>query len=284
MDKFNRTYKFFIDTNDGGQLEIGLPLSIDFNIVRNTLSSANTAVFRIYNLSETNRSRIAKDRWEYNIFKKCVFFGGYQNDFPTCFSGSVQRCYSERSGTDIITTIEAFDAGYAYANAQLEGAQYPKGTARKSIIKDMISKLKDFGVEEGLIGAIEGSIARGNSYSGGIINALTEITGGRFFIDNGKAYVLGEGETVIGSLRSINSQSGLIGTPVRENGNIDLNMVFEPRLTVGQRIAIESVVNKDINQNYKITSVSHQGLISGSVAGTATTKIGCLVNAKEQGV
>jgi len=283
MDKFNRTYKFFIDTNDGGQLEVGLPLSIDFNITRNTLSSANNAVFRIYNLSETNRSRIAKDRWEYNLLKRVVFFGGYEKDFPTCFSGNVQRCYSERQGVDVVTTIEAFDAGFAYANAQLENAQYPKGTARRSIVLDMMGKLKQFGVEVGTIGNIEGTITRGNSFSGPIIKALTEITDGKFFIDNGKANVLDEKETLVGNLRVIDSNNGLLGTPIRENGNISMNMIFEPRIVVGQRVAIQSIVNKDINQNYKVTEVSHQGMISESVAGTATTKIGCIVNSEVLG-
>ena len=280
MEKFNRSFKMFIDTNDGGQLELGLPFSVDFNIVRNTLSSANVATFRIYNLNETNRRRIAKDRYDFDLFKKILFVAGYNDDVPTCFNGSVTRCYSVRQGTNVITTIEAFDAGYAYANATLKDAQYPSGTLRRSIVEDMILKLKDFGVEKGTIGNIEGSISRGNSYDGPIIKTLAELTGGAFFIDNGKAHVLRENETKTGSLQVIKSSSGLIDTPIRENATIEFNIIFEPRLVIGQKIILDSVINPDINQAYKITSLSHQGMISSSVAGTAKTKVGCFVNGK----
>ena len=272
MEKFNRSYKFFIDTNDGGQLEIGLPFSIDFNVVRNTLSSANTAIFRIYNLNETNRRRIAKDKYDFDLFKRVIFLGGYENDVPSCFNGSVTRCYSVREGTNVVTTIEAFDAGFAHANATLKNAQYPSGTLRKSIIEDMILKLKDFGIEKGVIGDIKGSISRGNSYDGPIIKTLSELTGGAFFIDNGEANVLSENETRKGNLQVITSESGLLGTPIRENATIEFDMIFEPRLVIGQKILINSKINTDVNQAYKITSLAHQGMISDSVAGSATTK------------
>lgn len=268
----------FVDTNDGGQLEISLPFSVEFDIVRNTLSSANTATFRIYNLNETNRKRIAKDRYDFDLLKEIVFVAGYQNDVPTAFKGNVTRCYSVREGVDVVTTIEAFDAGFAYANATLRNSQYPAGTLRKSIVTDMIGKLKEYGVERGTIGDIKGSIPRGNSYDGPITKVLSEITGGAFFIDNGTAHVLRDNETRRGSLRVITSETGLLDTPVRENATIEFSVLFEPRLNVGQKVALNSRVNPDINQAYKITSLAHQGMISDSVAGGATTRVGCFVD------
>lgn len=265
----------FIDTNDQGQITIEKPFSIQFNIVRNILSSANAATFRVYNLNKTTRERIAKDRTDFQKEKKVLFYAGYENDMPLCFFGNVRRCRSTREGVDIVTTIEANDAGFAYNNALLENAQYKGGTPRINVARDLLAKLKDFGVSVGRIGRIEGSLKRTSSFSGPTINAITEFTGGTFFIDNGKGYILKEDEIIEGALRVINSDTGLIGTPVKDAQLVEINTIFEPRVIPAQEILIESTTYPEINKNYKITGITHQGMISDSVAGTATTKLSC---------
>lgn len=275
MDKFNRNYQMFIDTNDGGQLRIEKPFTVEFNIVRNTLSSANQGLFRIYNLNSTNRARILKDRIDFNNRKTIAFYAGYNSDLPLCFNGTVRRCYSERQGTNIVTTIEADDAGFAFNNALLEKAQYPKGTSRKNVLKDLIKKLKDFGVNEGKIGDIKGSLLRTNSFGGPTINAIQEISGGTFFIDNGVGYILKENEIIDGAVRVINSDTGLLGTPIRDSKLVEFSIIFEPRIVIAQGLSVESSVYPEINNQYKVTAITHNGMISETVAGTAVTKISC---------
>lgn len=275
MDKFNRSFKLVIGTNDGGQLTIDPPFTVQFNIVRNTLSSANVASLRVFNLNDTNRRRISKDRFDFDRLKQVAFFAGYGSDLSLCFSGNVTRCYSAREGVDMVTTIEAFDGGFAYANAILENAQYPAGISKRALIEDLIQRLNKFGIEKGILGRIQGELSRGNSFDGPVIKTIQDVSGGIFFIDNGKGYILRESEIIRGAIRVISSETGLIGTPIKDQQIIELNIIFEPRLTIGQGINVQSSTFKDINGSYKITAITHNGIISDSVAGTATTKISC---------
>lgn len=279
MQKNNRQFSLEVETNDGGVLTILPPFTVDFSITRNTLSSANVATIRVYNLSETNRTRILKDRMEYDNKKRIFFKIGYGRDLSYAMTGDVARCYSSKEGINMVTTIECFDAGYAYINGSLDNVQYPKGTTKQAITEDMIQKLSKYGISRGKIGDIEGELSsRGASLNGSIISNLSEITGNRFFIDNGKAYVLAENEYYVGTLREIDSSVGLLGSPIRENLYVEFTILLEPRLNVGQSIVLNSSTVKTYNnKRYKVVSVRHQGTISESVCGRATTTIGCFI-------
>lgn len=272
MQKFNKTYRFQIETNDGGDLAIELPFSVNFSIERNLLNSANNAIFNFYNLNETTRLRMAKDVRDLGNQREILFLAGYDNNLSSAFTGNVSRCFSERVGSDFVTTVECYDGGFAYANADVKG-EYRAGTSRKAIIQDIINKMKPFGVEVGAIGDFQGKIERGNSYSGNAMSILSGITGGASFIDDGKLYVLKDNEVTEGNLRVIDDNAGLIGTPIRDETVLTFEMLFEPQLLIGQRITLNSSTAKNYNQEYKVQAFEHAGIISRSVSGDAKTKV-----------
>lgn len=109
--------------------------------------------------------------------------------------------------------------------------------------------------------------------SGSTTEILREITGGSFFIDNGVAYILGENEAIPGEVKVINSESGLLGTPVREDTILTFEMLFEPRILVGQVVSVQSITEANYNGEYKVTAVKHTGTISESVGGRAVTRL-----------
>lgn len=273
MNKFGRNYELGLSTQDKGALDlfINLPFTVEFDITRNTLTSANVCQLRIYNLSDVTRNRIRKDVSDYGNFRSVVFKAGYGNNISTIFSGNISQAWSVREGVNFITQIECFDGGFAYVNGSCN-LNFPAGTLLKVVITAIAGTLPD--VTIGAIGDYPGTLSKANSYSGNSMFILDELTGGGAFIDNGKFYALGTNEFApqVSGVTVINSNSGLLNTPVLENQIVHFDMIFEPGLTVGQQIVLDSfTAASGFNGVYKITAVKHRGMISPTVCGSAIT-------------
>lgn len=275
MLKYDRNYILSIQTQKGDTLTIKPPFTIEFDITRNTLTSANVCSIRVFNLSQNNRSQIRKDISNYGELRFIELKAGYDLNLPVIFTGNVSQAWSVREGTNFITQIESFDGGFAFANGQTN-IPIPAGTKQASIVRNLASTLP--GVTVGTIGNIPGTLSRGNTHSGNTLSILQTLTGGGIFIDNGKVNVLGNSECLEGEIKIINSQSGLLGTPVREQTILTFDILFEPRVAVGQIIQLDSLEGgpnaANFNGFYKVISVKHRGTISKAVSGDAVTTLG----------
>lgn len=271
MDKFGRNYSLSIQTDDsGGFLLVQPPFTIEFDITRNTLSSANVCQIRIYNLSLKNRNQIRFNVYEYATFKAIELRAGYGTNLPVIFSGNITQSWSVREGVNFISQIECYDGGFAFTNG-VTNTQFPAGITQHTVIATMAATLPHTKV--GAIGSFPGTLSRGNSYSGNTVDILRGITGGGFFIDKGRANALGTSEYIAApdGTTLVNSQSGLLGTPILENNILRFDMVFEPGLNVGERIVLTSITGMNFNGSYKVTGVKHRGMISESVCGSVIT-------------
>lgn len=282
--KFGRNYLLLIQLQNGSILSITPPFTIEFDITRNILSSANVCSIRIYNLSSQNRNQIEFNIYNQSAFRSVKLYAGYGTNLPSIFQGNISNAWSVREGTNFITQIECYDGGYAYNNAQTN-QNYPAGTPNIVILGSLISSLKSFEVSMGALGIYSGVTLRAKSYTGPTTQLLSELTNGGFFIDNGIANCLGNNECLLGSIPTIDAQSGLLGTPVREQSILTFDMIFEPRVQAGQYILLQSltaalatlqVSSQSINGFYKVSSVKHRGMISESVCGSVITTLGML--------
>lgn len=268
-DKFGRNYELKIET-ETGVLTIAPPFTVEFDITRNTLTSANVCQIRIYNLGLKTRNQIRHNAYDFGIYKKISFRAGYGSNLPEAFTGNITAAWSVREGTNFITQIECYDGGYAFMNGRANVA-FPAGVQRVDVIEQLMRGLPK--VERGVVGSYPGTLSRGNSYSGNSVEILSQLTGGGFFIDGGRANALSADEYIAGpaGVAVINSKSGLLGTPVLEQTVVRFDMIFEPRLNIGQKIRLESITEANFNGDYKVTAVKHRGMISDAVAGAATT-------------
>lgn len=273
MDKFNRNYILEVGKRGGGTLRVTRPFTVEFEIHRNSLSSANVASIRIYNLNPTNRGQIRKDVFDYDDLRTISFSAGYGEKLSLAFKGHISQAWSVREGTNFITQIESFDGGFAFVNAVTD-TSFPAETKQDAIIRNLVKSMP--GVSEGVIGQYVGSISRGNTYSGPTTSILSEITGGGFFIDNCRVNCLNDNECLQSSIPLINATTGLLGTPTKEQTYINFDMLFEPSLQIAQLIRLESSTADHFNGNHKVLSLKHRGVISEAVAGTAVTSVGLL--------
>lgn len=285
MDKFQRSYVLTIGPRfEGGKLVdpnlivIKNPFTLDFEVNRNTLASANTGNFRIYNLSENNRKKIFKDTYRTDIYIPVNLKAGYGTTLPTIFKGNIRHAWSVRESTNYITTIDAFDGGDAIVNGFVNKT-FKKGTAKKALIKSVLDVLPN--VTVGAIGDFAGEISRGNSVNGNASDIASTLSNDGFFIDLEKAYCLNDNECVLGSIAVISSDTGLLGTPIREQQTLSFDMLFEPRVLAAQKISLNSITAKNFNGTYKVISIKHHGTISEAVCGDAITSLGLWAGDKE---
>lgn len=283
MIKLGRNYELKIETIGGQTLTIMLPFTIEIDITRNTLSSANVCQIRLYNLSELNRNQIFFNAFNQSKFRTILLKAGYGTNLSTIFTGNISQAWSVREGVDFITQIECYDGGFAFVNGNVE-IPFPAGTPIKTVITTLMGQLP--GITIGAVGNFSGTLSRGNTYSGNPAQILFELTGGAFFIDNGKAYALQSDEYIpsIGTQAQpivvVNESSGLLGTPILEQSIVRFEMLFEPSLNIGRLVSLISTTNPSLNGIYKITGVKHRGIISGVTSGTLITT-GEFINAKE---
>jgi hypothetical protein len=294
MQKFNRNYVLNVGTAGGGLLTIELPFTVEFDITRNTLTSANVCSIRIYNLSKNNRSLLRFDATNLGEYRVVQLFAGYGLNLAQIFSGNITQAWSVREGVNFVTTIECFDGGYAFNNGTTN-LTFPQGTAMATVIGTLAGSLPK--TLPGYLGSYPGVLPRGIAISGNTLNILRDLTGGGVFIDQGAVNCLGNNECIPASgITVIDDTTGLLGTPLLEQFYLNFDLIFEPRLQVGQQVQLNTTTgplqvnsNKSLwNGTYKVVGIKHHGVISGAVCGECTTSVevfggtAVLVNAVSQ--
>lgn len=271
--KFGRTYKMTVE-GENQTHEINFPLTMTFDIVRNTLASANTARIVVYNLKKTSRRDIYKDRWETTIYRQIKLQAGYEGEptLPVIFQGNIQQAFSYRSGPDWLTELDCFDGGHAIMNGQVN-TTLAAGWNVKQALQATFSALKVGRVDIGSIGDFPVQASRGLTLAGNAWDKASRlVAGGVTYIDNEKANALQKDEFIDTSegLAVISSATGLLNAPRRQNATIEIDMIFEPRLIIGQILDVKSIETVN-NGSYQAIGVKHKGTISGAVGGSAVT-------------
>lgn len=288
MQKFDRVYSLSVEVDDGvntsplrreftanKSLTITLPITLEFDIVRQGLASAQTATFKLYNLSAKTRNAIQKDYYNFTQLRAIQFRAGYYSpagDFkPLVFNGTVKTAYSYRRGVDFITEIEAYDGGFAMSNVNNVSFTLEAGaTGRDTLLR--LSKLMNLPGAP-IIGNFPTVNKRGEVMFGNAWQLIQQKSGFLACIDNGQVKALALKEVIAGSIPVISKQTGLLGSPQRGDSRLEFEMIFEPRLTLFQLVKLESESQPLYNRNWKVYGLRHSGTISPRVGGEAITKV-----------
>lgn len=252
-------------------------LTIDFYINRQALSSSQTATFHIFNLSPATRDLIYKDQYDISVFRAVQFRAGYGNFMPLIFNGTIKWAYSDKDAKDGVTTIEAYDGGFAMTNGftsgwGVPGQAIPSGTQASEVINFLGKSLPKISGSP-IIGSFPVANKRGEVIFGNTWNLIQQKTGGLATIDNNQVKALNLNEAIDGPIPEISSDTGLLGSPRRSGYTVEWDMLFEPRLTLFQLVSVKSTFNPRYNGVFKVIGFTHQGIISPSVGGQATTRM-----------
>lgn len=276
--KFGLNYSLRIQNATGTSITIAMPFTLEFDCIRNNYASTNTARIRVFNLSPEFRNFLLHDQYDFSVDHALyvVLQAGYGSGplWPVIFKGNVTRGYSQREGTSFITTLEAFDGGLAYANARSH-IQWPSGTLQLATVKALVDDLAPYGVSLGAVSAALGGILmKGGSYSGNTLTLLADLTNGNYFIDNLAINFLTPGDAINGTPLLLDPSAGLLETPLKESQFLEMDMLFEPRVTIGTLVDLQAGTQQAYNGIHQCISIHHRGTISAAVLSDATTRIG----------
>lgn len=285
MHKFQRHYRLEVQDKFGIVHVIEDPLTVDFEVSRNTMAGYNQAEFTIFNLTDTLRQLLVRNSISFSDRRTIMFYAGYGAELPLVFSGFVQICTSNRDTVDWMTSMSCQDTDPVLKNNNIS-VSLAAGSNQASNVENMVNTFMN-PVKFGKIGSLfDGSptLPRGNSHSGPIISILRGITNKNFFIDNGKAYVLAPQECLPDQgFTKINSASGLLGSPEYEQSFVNCRLLFEPRVMMAQQVELECDQTY-LNGKFKVVALGHRGRISGSMGGEAITTVSLYNPLNSQGL
>lgn len=290
MQKWQRNYEAVFDIghyDDNNQpvfdkkVTISYPITINLNVSLGALGSPNEAVLQFYNLSPETRATLWQDN--FTIGSKVITVtlrAGYGSEMPIIFVGWVQECLSSKDGgaTEWVTNIQAFDGGSVYGYGFINST-YIKGASWADIFNDIIKG--DSKTHVGYISKDLQTLEADKTFIGQPMDLLKrEFDGYQVFINNGELNILSDNEVVPSQIPVLTDFSGLLGSPKRSNIFVEVEMLFEPQLIIGQAIALKSKLMPEFNQDYKVQQITHTGVISDVVSGTLTTSM-VLTSAKD---
>ena len=274
MAKQQRKYRLEIQDIDGETVIVEPPFSIDFEIEKNIQTVVCSGSITIYNLKEATRNAIYKDIRQVGLenIRLMKLFAGYESDgnLSQIFSGTISHCYSRRQGVDFLTVIECNSGSDFLANSYVT-MNVGAGTAVRDYMASLAYQIN--GNARAVVGNLEGKIRRNFQASGYAEKLIKEYTDGNLYLDGDSILILKENEVIQGIVNKINSDSGLLGSPQREENFLLFDIIFEPRILMGQYIQLESSTIPFFNGEYKVVGFHHSGTISEAVSGTAKTTI-----------
>lgn len=273
--KFQATYRVTVYTQKETVI-VEYPITCKFTVHRGVLSNATTATIQLYNLALSTRNKIFQDAYTnflgWESFKYVHLEAGYgdKSNMSMIFKGRILNAYSSKAGgqVDIVTTIQAqaldiFDCQTSH--------QFAAGTsfldAHNTIASDMPN------VTIGNVGGLEGTFQTPTTFDGNAFEQLNKLTGGHSFVDNGVLNTVMDNEVIDVPVPVITDSSGLLETPARHDANLDIKMLFEPSLIIGQLLEIKSTISPNFNGQFKVIGFTHDCLISPTQAGNRITTV-----------
>jgi len=257
-DLFDRTWKVTI-----GNLDV-TALDLTFDIVKTSGREPNTAEVRIVNAGRDSRSRI-----EAEDDQRLEVRAGYDEDPPLLFLGNARRVYTERRGTELVTTVQASDSGRELLVSRMCTA-YAEGTPAVVVVRDAINAL---GIGEGNISDFEdaytarngtnnfpdGFVASGQARR--VLNGLVRAAGLRWSVQDGVLQLQRPGQPLQTQAVLLSPSTGLVGSPTRgaperrQRPKVSAQALIQPEFYPGRRVVLQS----SIEGTYEISKIKYTG-------------------------
>lgn len=281
--KVNRLYRLIVqnvDENDNPIEEatvITNPITMKFSVNRTLFADVNSMDVELYNLAPNTYNRLFFDY--FNVKRRTIILeAGYEGQvLSTIFIGDVWACYTSRQGSDIITKIHAI--------VGLKSLQARTNLTLRDISRDEVIRTaaKDMGMPVEIYSGENTKFSRPVVLEGNSMGIIQKYSGGNAFIDENKIKILKDRDAIKTGLALITDKSGLLGVPEHEDAILSVNMIFEPRIVIGQLIEIKSRIMSAFDGQYKVYGLKHEGIISNAVAGQCVTKLEMLVGSQVYG-
>lgn len=290
--KWLRNYRLRVQSEkEGIDLVIESPLTLQFTVTRNRASSLNNATFAVYNLARETYKDIFQDRFTFYqgttgelIYRRVSLEVGYGGEYIEIFRGNLLESSTQRQGSNLVTVIQAQDGGFDTTTTKTFQT-YEVGSVRE-LLTQLMGEMPNLNI--GAVGEIDRKFERPVVINSNTWEAIKLYSNRAAFIDMETMHILEPNEVIevegaspeveTGLAPLISSETGLLGTPRKENNFITVDTLLEPRILMGQYVMLRSDIMPIYNGVYAVFAVTHQGIISGAVGGECRSSFGLLVS------
>lgn len=267
----NLSYGRNVKVSVGKRGETGLlieNLRIVFKIEKTLEKNPNNALIEIYNLNPASHAVIEQKKNSIRLS------AGYGDSAKDIFIGDVATVTTKRSGSDIITSIEAADGLLAYQSKELDVAFAP-GAKAGTILDQLVGA---FGLSKGEVQGLDANdqYLNGVALSGKVRDHMDILLGKQpdlaWSIQDNQLQILPKGKGSTRPAILLTPETGLIGSPFKrtvitqdlakrkdgkevENG-VTVKALLNADLVPGRLIRVEA---QFVKGTFKIEKVSHGG-------------------------
>ena len=277
--QYLRKFQLIAQDEDGQGVDLS-EFRVVFTVNKRFTSTPNDAIVTIYNLSEQTKQRFLK-----NEFTKLFLQAGYEGNFSLIITGDIK---DKRAGIEngVNTFIEvAIADGDKALNNSITSVTLAAGSTPKDHIDIYAKDFANYDITEGTIntGATDAySLPRAKTIFGQTSfharNTGRSIGSDFSIIDNKIQYVLSD-STIDEEAVSINTSTGMIGSPQQTIEGINAKCLLNPRIKVNGQVFInqEDVIlapvdglllnakpSVSVDGHYKIQWLTHSGDTRGN--------------------
>jgi hypothetical protein len=251
---FGRDYRVIVST-----IEIR-SLDLSFTIAKSLKPEPNTCELKIWNLNETNRSRLEEMKTA-----PVSVEAGYEDGMSLLFLGDLRTAISTRDGPDIVTTLASGDGEKAYRKARCN-VSLAKGTSIDAAVKSLTKQL---GLSQGNVDEMVAGLkftkngqllSQGTVLTGSAARELTALlksVGLTWSIQDGKVQLLELGKALAGQAIYLTRETGLIGSPTIDNkGVMSCRMLMIPDVFPGRLMVLKA---ERISGQFRIDAAKYSG-------------------------
>lgn len=214
-------------------------LHFRFSVRASDVETPNTAEVRVYNLKPNTVAEILKE------FTAVIIQVGYAGQLATVFSGTIKQFkQGKERNVDTFLDILAADSDQLYnfgtVNQSIQGGSTYQD--RFNAICGVLGAPKDPNAD-GYLGATGGILPRGKVLFGlgrSYLRDLARSTGTRWSFQNGQLTLIPLTGYLPGDVITIDSKSGMISVPEATDQGVEVTVLMNPLILVGQRVRINS--------------------------------------------
>lgn len=217
-------------------------LRITFEITKSIALTPNTALIRIFNLSQDNESKIREE------FDGVVVNAGYHGSSLLIFRGSIRHTSPYREGNDRIMEIDAADGDDDLKNT-IVNSTLAAGTTLSQAVDHLVALLKK--TTRGHMVLKDGKRLRGKVMSGMASKYVNEIAmqvDAACSVQDGQIVFIPELSTLPTEAIVLRSDTGMLGAPEVSDKGVKVRCLLNPRIKIGGKIQID---NNDLKLKIK---------------------------------
>lgn len=240
-DQYLRKCSLIVSANGSG-LDLS-QMRIVFKTTQSDVQTPNTALIRVYNLSDDTANSVQKE------FTRVRLQAGYEaGAFGTIFDGTIKQTRKGRENpTDTYVDILAADGDQAYNQGFISKSLAAGATAedeRKALATAM-------GIPEGYVADLPpGAAQRGQvkyGMSRDFMRDLADSNGMTWSIQNGQLQMIPNTGYRSGTAVVLNSNTGMVGLPQQTEGGILVKCLLNPNIKIGCLVQIDNAsIQKDL--------------------------------------